>query len=393
MSGSFETKTLNFTGGTSSSTIKIETTTKRAFIDNVNIYYTSSNTITTTTPISDSPFCITTGTASVSVPFTITGTYTSNTFTAQLSDNTGSFATPTNIGTLISNVAGTINGTIPSSLTNGAGYKIRVISDSPSITGSMTSAFSIQNITNGGTPAYQWKLNGGNIGTNSSTYITSSLANNDVISCVMTPSGCVSPSTATSNNITMTVNSSPATPTASSNTPVCVGSTLNLISNATGTIAWTGPNGFTSALQNPSISNVTNAASGTYYVTSTSSGCTSAQGSTVVVIKETTATNPASVSVAVCAITTFGTTVTYGTSYQWQEYISGWIDITNGDIYSGATITTLTLTGVTIGMNGYKYRCVVTGSCSNITTNGLATLTVNAISYAHGDFKTTGSFT
>jgi hypothetical protein len=38
MSGDFETKTLSFTGGTSATTIKIETTAKRAFLDDVTVY-------------------------------------------------------------------------------------------------------------------------------------------------------------------------------------------------------------------------------------------------------------------------------------------------------------------------------------------------------------------
>jgi hypothetical protein len=61
--------------------------------------------------------------------------------------------------------------------------------------------------TNGGTtPAYQWKKNGSDVGTNSATYTDAALANNDVISCVMTSSDpCASPTTATSNSITMTV--------------------------------------------------------------------------------------------------------------------------------------------------------------------------------------------
>ena len=42
--------------------------------------------------------------------------------------------------------------------------------------------------TNGGTtPAYQWKVNGGNVGTNSTTYTTTTLVNGDVITCEMTP--------------------------------------------------------------------------------------------------------------------------------------------------------------------------------------------------------------
>lgn len=67
--------------------------------------------------------------------------------------------------------------------------------------------------TNGGTPSYQWKKNGANVGTNSSTFTTSALANGDVITVVMTSSNsCASPATATSNSLTITVNTTPATP-------------------------------------------------------------------------------------------------------------------------------------------------------------------------------------
>src|SRR5687768_10990242 len=62
--------------------------------------------------------------------------------------------------------------------------------------------------TNGGTPSYQWKLNGNNVGTNSMTYSNSTIVNGDVVTVVMTSSlGCASPTTATSNGITMTVGS------------------------------------------------------------------------------------------------------------------------------------------------------------------------------------------
>ncbi|MEZ5046276.1 MAG: fibronectin type III domain-containing protein [Chitinophagaceae bacterium] len=62
--------------------------------------------------------------------------------------------------------------------------------------------------SNGGsTPSYQWKLNGANIGSSSATYSSSSLNNNDIVTCVMTSSDvCASPTTATSNAVTMSVN-------------------------------------------------------------------------------------------------------------------------------------------------------------------------------------------
>ena len=60
---------------------------------------------------------------------------------------------------------------------------------------------------NGGTtPVYQWKVNGANVGTNSSTY-SYVPANNDAITCVLTSNAtCATGSPATSNAINMTVN-------------------------------------------------------------------------------------------------------------------------------------------------------------------------------------------
>ena len=69
----------------------------------------------------------------------------------------------------------------------------------------------------------------------------------------------------------------PATPTSGSNGPICSGSTLNLTTPAVATAiyAWTGPNGFSSANQNPSITNATTAATGAYTLTVTVNNCTS----------------------------------------------------------------------------------------------------------------------
>jgi hypothetical protein len=59
----------------------------------------------------------------------------------------------------------------------------------------------------GGSPSYQWKINGSNVGTNSATYTTTSLADNDAVTVVMTSNvACATGSPATSNEITTTVN-------------------------------------------------------------------------------------------------------------------------------------------------------------------------------------------
>src|SRR5690606_36426883 len=79
---------------------------------------------------------------------------------------------------------------------------------------------------------------------------------------VLVNNGCTS-SVATTNVV---VNALPTAPTIGSNTPLCVGNTLNLTANLVpgASYFWTGPNGFTSGLQNPSIPNVQTTHSGTY---------------------------------------------------------------------------------------------------------------------------------
>ncbi|QOW10582.1 T9SS type A sorting domain-containing protein [Kaistella flava (ex Peng et al. 2021)] len=80
------------------------------------------------------PFC---AGSSVSVPFTIVGTFDSgNIFTAQLSNASGSFTTPVSIGTLTQTSAGTISATIPARTLAGTKYRIRVVSSNPIVTGS-----------------------------------------------------------------------------------------------------------------------------------------------------------------------------------------------------------------------------------------------------------------
>lgn len=75
-----------------------------------------------------------TGGSAISVPFTLTGTYTAgNIITAQLSDASGSFASPVTLGTATTGVSGTINGTIPAGTATGTGYRVRVVSSNPAL--------------------------------------------------------------------------------------------------------------------------------------------------------------------------------------------------------------------------------------------------------------------
>lgn len=73
--------------------------------------------------------------------------------------------------------------------------------------------------------------------------------------------------------------------TASNTGPYCEGATIQLNGSSGGTsYSWTGPNGFTSNLQNPTIPNSTLAMAGTYSLTVTGTGCTDAATTDVVIL-------------------------------------------------------------------------------------------------------------
>jgi hypothetical protein len=58
-----------------------------------------------------------------------------NIFTVQLSDSTGNFSSPVNVGTTAGTYSGAINVTIPLSTIPASGYRIRVVSSNPVING------------------------------------------------------------------------------------------------------------------------------------------------------------------------------------------------------------------------------------------------------------------
>jgi hypothetical protein len=141
----------------------------------------------------------------------------------------------------------------------------------------------------GTTPIYQWKVNGVNTGTNSSTFTTAALANNDIVTVVMTSnaSPCLTGSPATSNSLTMSVNPTSSAPT--------VGAITNISCTiSTGSVVLSGlPSGNWTITSTPAITPVTGSgpdttisglAAGSYTFTVTnSSGCPSAATSAVVI--------------------------------------------------------------------------------------------------------------
>lgn len=135
---------------------------------------------------------------------------------------------------------------------------------------------------------YSWRKNGtpivGNPSASTATLLLNAIVEADEASydVVVTP---LCGDAVTSTAVALTVNDIP-TAVASNNGPVCEGSTLNLTGTTSNgvTFSWTGPNGFTSAQQNPSITNVTAANAGTYTFSSTSADGCSFSGTTTVAV-------------------------------------------------------------------------------------------------------------
>lgn len=155
---------------------------------------------------------------SVTVNFTITGTFNSgNIFTAQLSDANGNFGTATALGTATSTTATAISASIPSNTAGGTGYKIRVVSSNPVVTGAASTAslnvtvpataptvtFDGRTLTAVGTGTIIWFRNGNQLaGVSGNTYVPTQDGN---YTAAIENNGC-SPSISSAVSVTAGIN-------------------------------------------------------------------------------------------------------------------------------------------------------------------------------------------
>ncbi len=241
--------------------------------------------------------------------------------------------------------------------------------------------------TNGGSsPGYQWKKNGVNIATGS-TFSSSNLNNGDVITCVMTSSlACASPPSVTSNQITMSVNTS-VTPTvsitANPSGQICAGQSVTFTASSTNGGSSPGyqwkKNGVNIATGSTfSSSNLNNGDVITCVMTS-SLACASPPSvtSNQITMSVNTSVTPtvsitANPSGQICAgqSVTFTASSTNGGSspgYQWKK---NGVNIATGSIFSSNTL-----------INGDVITCVMTSSLAcasppSVTSNQI-TMSVN----------------
>ncbi|RYE10153.1 MAG: hypothetical protein EOP51_33170, partial [Sphingobacteriales bacterium] len=223
----------------------------------------------------------------------------------------------------------------------------------------------------GGTAPYTYVIAGPTVNTTgASSGVFNGLAAGSYTITVTDAKGCT---TTTTQNVNQ-----PATlvVTASSNSPVCLANSLNLTTNITGgtlpfTFSWTGPNGFSSTTQNPSIANATNTAAGSYSVTITDSkGCTQSSSTSVVIQTPPVITSNAPLDTGACKNNDVSLIVAASgfpaPTVQWQ------VSTDNGSTWSninGATNPTYTITNAGTNQDGWKYRAIFTNSCGSVTTN------------------------
>ena len=171
--------------------------------------------------------------------------------------------------------------------------------------------------------------------------------------------------------------------------PATIAGTLSVCTGATTQLSETTLNGVWSSTNNSvaSISSsgrVKGISVGTvtivYTITNTT-GCISSNTATITVkgspiitqqpaSLNTTASQPASFTVAGTGIVS---------TYKWELSTNGtsWSTIAKAGVYTSTTTANLTISSVSVGMNGYKYRCTETGNCTAQVSDA-AILSVNS---------------
>lgn len=195
--------------------------------------------------------------------------------------------------------------------------------------------------------------------------------------------GCTSsPSISFSNAPAETVPT--VTAQATPSTSFCVGQTLNLAGTvASGTVnswSWTGPDGFTSSMQNPSIPSLTPAATGTYTLTGTGN-CGASAPATVNVTVNSPPTPAIAGSLSYCTGGNTTLTASGGVSYIWNNpansttasviVTQGTYTVTVTDANTCTATTSVTVTEATslgVTISGNLSYCA--GGNTTLTVNG-----------------------
>ena len=264
--------------------------------------------------------------------------------------------------------------------------------------------------------SYQWQVNtglgfvnltngapyGGVLGANMSIANVTSAMNGYQYRCVVT--GTCTPSVI-SNVVTLTITNRPVLVTGPVNATICDGGSTTFAVSATGTsltYQWqinTGT-GFTNLTNTGihsgvttntlAITSATNAAHGNAYRCVVTGSCAPSVTSSSALLFINSAPYMVSqpIDKQVCAgsniffsVATAAATSANPLSYQWQVNTgTGFTNLTNTAPYSNVTTSSMVITGATVAMNGYRYRCLISNAtCTPTLLSNAVMLTVNTL--------------
>jgi gliding motility-associated-like protein len=168
----------------------------------------------------------------------------------------------------------------------------------------------------GGGSSYQWSgPNGFTSNQQNPSIANAQPVNSGVYNVTVTaPNGCTA-----SANVNVVVNATP-NPVPNSNSPICAGNALNLNVTAAQSYTWSGPNGFSSNLQNPVINNAQPVNSGNYTIVAAAPGGCTKSAVLAVVVNTNPIVNPVNNGPLCSGIPlniNVNSSTTY-TSYQWS---------------------------------------------------------------------------
>ncbi|MFH0896194.1 MAG: T9SS type A sorting domain-containing protein [Bacteroidota bacterium] len=302
-----------------------------------------------TQPISGAPFC---ASGTFNVNFTSSATFNAgNKFIVQLSDSAGHFSNPLKLDSITATTPAPIVVTIPSNVPEGLHYRVRVVSTNPFVIS---------------------EDNGTDLIIYSKLAIQLQPANQNT--CAGAGSGFYCGATGSGITYQWQMDSG--------------GGFSNLSNNAT----YQGVNE-----EILLISNVTIGMNGYKYRCYLTGNCppslTSNFGTLNVGAAPIVNTQPANQTVCSTSATFFNVSATgSGLTYRWQlDNGSGMFsDLSNGAPYSGVTTNTLSISSATATMNGYQYRCLLSGCMPTdealLTVSGTATVlnTVQNVTVCNG---------
>jgi len=184
-------------------------------------------------------------------------------------------------------------------------------------------------------------------------------------------------------SVVVTVNALPVA-TSSNNTPLCAGQTLNLTSDGGTVYSWTGPDGFTSTAQNPSITSTTVANDGVYTcIVTNANGCKDTTQTTVVIHPQPSSTiagtnllcNGDGSGAANLTISSGSPGFTYNwsngaTTEDLSNLAVGNYTVTVSDNFGCTTTSTITITqptAITVNLTAVNETC--SGSCDGVLSS------------------------